>query len=158
MSLVESLLSCLSRENTLIIEFSATLNTDTEALGDRKASHSLQAIAEHKASLANQLAECSKERDDLLSALGFASGHQGTEDAVAQHPVLAALWEELLHNAAEASAINARNGALIELSLQYTQQSLDALRKLDGATGAGTYDAQGRGSRPGAGIKPIIAR
>lgn len=158
MNLIESLLSCLQQGNTLVTEFSATLEAESEALGDRTNIANLQAIVEHKKSLAAQLAQLSEERDGLLGALGFSSGHQGTQDAVAQHPVLESIWQELLQNAANANEINTHNGLLIELNLQHTQQSLDVLQKIGALSGSNTYDAQGRNQRLGAGSKSIIAR
>ena len=50
-----------------------------------------------------------------------------------------------------------RNGALIDVHLRYTQQSLDALRQIGGLGGTSTYDAQGRGARATPGRKPIVA-
>ncbi|MGE8680298.1 MAG: flagellar protein FlgN, partial [Achromobacter marplatensis] len=41
--------------------------------------------------------------------------------------------------------------------LRYTQQSLDALRNINGVGVATTYDAQGRGARGAPGRKPIVA-
>ena len=67
------------------------------------------------------------------------------------------IWQALLTKSASANEINMRNGALIDVHLRYTQQSLDALRNINGVGVATTYDAHGRGARGTPGRKPIVA-
>ena len=156
MNMPATLLDCLVRENALVLEFSATLDAETQTLVDRSAFTQLPELVQQKEALALQLAALSDQRDALLDQMGLPDGHEGTEHAAARDPQLAEAWRTLLANAANARERNARNSALVEVSLRYTQQSLDALRELGGLANAGTYDAQGRGRR-GYGGKNIVA-
>ena len=113
--------------------------------GDIDALHD---ITERKSGIAHKLVELSQTRDALLAEIGLPAGHAGTEQAAAQHPQLAGVWQALLSKSESANEINLRNGALIDVHLRYTQQSLDALRGLGGGPAStSTYDAQGRGTR-----------
>lgn len=156
MNMPASLLECLTRESALVCDYSALLEHETQALVDRAAVQQLAELAPRKDALASQLAMLSKHRDALLHQLGLPGGHEGTAQAVAADAQLAQAWRTLLDHASDARDRNSRNSMLVELSLRYTQQSLDALRQLTGVVGAGTYDAHGRGRR-GYGVKNIVA-
>ena len=138
----------MKQEDALITEFAAILEAETEVLvgpGDIDALHD---ITERKSGIAHKLVELSQTRDALLAEIGLPAGHAGTEQAAAQHPQLAGVWQALLSKSESANEINLRNGALIDVHLRYTQQSLDALRGLGGGPAStSTYDAQGRGTR-----------
>ena len=128
MSTVESLQACMKQEDALITEFAAILEAETEVLvgpGDIDALHD---ITERKSGIAHKLVELSQTRDALLAEIGLPAGHAGTEQAAAQHPQLAGVWQALLSKSESANEINLRNGALIDVHLRYTQQSLDAAR------------------------------
>ena len=141
----------MKQEDALITEFAAILEAETEVLvgpGDIDALHD---ITERKSGIAHKLVELSQTRDALLAEIGLPAGHAGTEQAAAQHPQLAGVWQALLSKSESANEINLRNGALIDVHLRYTQQSLDALRGLGGGPAStSTYDAQAaaRSSRP----------
>ena len=143
MSTVESLQACMKQEDALITEFAAIPEAETEVLvgpGDIDALHD---ITERKSGIAHKLVELSQTRDALLAEIGLPAGHAGTEQAAAQHPQLAGVWQALLSKSESANEINLRNGALIDVHLRYTQQSLDALRGLGGGPAStSTYDAQ----------------
>ncbi|MGE8691224.1 MAG: flagella synthesis protein FlgN [Achromobacter sp.] len=154
---VDSLQSCMRQEDALITEFSAILEEETEVLVGPGNVGALQEITERKSSVARKLVDLSQTRDTLLAEIGLPSGHSGTEQAAALHPQLAGVWQALLTKSASANEINLRNGALIDVHLRYTQQSLDALRNLGAAGSPATYDARGRGARSAPGRKPIVA-
>lgn len=156
MSLVESLQSCMKQEDVLITEFSAILEEETEVLVGQGKVETLHEITERKRGVAQQLVDLSQTRDNLLTEIGLPAGHAGTEQAAVQYPQLSGVWQALLSKSASANEINMRNGALIDVHLRYTQQSLDALRNA-GVGSASTYDAQGRGARSAPGRKPIVA-
>ncbi len=158
MSTVESLQSCMRQEDALITEFSAILEEETEVLVGLGSVVTLQEITERKGDVARKLVDLSQVRDSLLAEIGLPAGHTGTEQAAVLHPQLSGVWQALLSKSASANEINLRNGALIDVHLRYTQQSLDALRGLGAAGGTvSTYDARGRGARSGPGRKPIVA-
>lgn len=157
MNPVDSLQSCMRQEDALISEFSTILEEETEVLVGPGNVGALQAITERKGRIAQQLVDLSETRDGLLSEIGLPVGHAGTEQAAVQHPQLSEIWQALLTKSASANEINMRNGALIDVHLRYTQQSLDALRNINGVGVTATYDAQGRGARSAPGRKPIVA-
>lgn len=157
MSPVESLQACLRQEDTLITEFSSILEEETKVLVGPGNVDALHDITERKSQVAQQLVDLSQTRDGLLAEIGLPAGHAGTEQAAVLHPQLSGVWQALLAKSASANEINLRNGALIDVHLRYTQQSLDALRNLGGMGGPSTYDAQGRGARATPGRRPIVA-
>lgn len=157
MSPVESLQACMKQEDALITEFSSILEEETKVLVGPGNVDALHDITERKGSIAQQLVDLSHTRDGLLAEIGLPAGHAGTEQAAVQHPQLSDVWQALLAKSASANEINMRNGALIDVHLRYTQQSLDALRQIGGLGGTSTYDAQGRGARATPGRKPIVA-
>ncbi|CAB3866100.1 flagella synthesis protein FlgN [Achromobacter sp. CF-sbj1-Ac2-l] len=157
MSPVESLQACMKQEDALITEFSAILEEETKVLVGPGNVDALHDITERKGNIAQQLVDLSHTRDGLLAEIGLPPGHAGTEQAAVQHPQLSDVWQALLAKSASANEINMRNGALIDVHLRYTQQSLDALRQIGGLGGTSTYDAQGRGARATPGRKPIVA-
>ncbi len=157
--MITSLQQCLEREAELVEAFIAALADETLALMDRKAHEPLALAAQAKEALAEQLTALSNQRDALLGLMGLPSGHAGTQEAADQHPEIAPTWTKLLQRANEAREGNDRNAALIRTSLQYTEQSLEALHRIaQQASSAQTYTAQGRGGRPGYGMRNIVAR
>ena len=157
MSPVESLQACMKQEDALITEFSSIREEETKVLVGPGNVDALHDITERKGNIAQQLVDLSHTRDGLLAEIGLPAGHAGTEQAAVQHPQLSDVWQALLAKSASANEINMRNGALIDVHLRYTQQSLDALRQIGGLGGTSTYDAQGRGARATPGRKPIVA-
>ncbi len=157
MSPVESLQACMKQEDALITEFSSILEEETKVLVGPGNVDALHDITERKGNIAQQLVDLSHTRDGLLAEIGLPAGHAGTEQAAVQHPQLSDVWQALLAKSASANEINMRNGALIDVHLRYTQQSLDALCQIGGLGGTSTYDAQGRGARATPGRKPIVA-
>ncbi len=157
MSPVESLQACMKQEDALITEFSSILEEETKVLVGPGNVDALHDITERKGNIAQQLVDLSHTRDGLLAEIGLPAGHAGTEQAAVQHPQLSDVWQALLAKSASANEINMRNGALIDVHLRYTQQSLDALRQIGGLGGTSTYDAQGRGAPATPGRKPIVA-
>ncbi|EGP44165.1 flagella synthesis protein FlgN [Achromobacter insuavis AXX-A] len=147
----------MKQEDALITEFSSILEEETKVLVGPGNVDALHDITERKGNIAQQLVDLSHTRDGLLAEIGLPAGHAGTEQAAVQHPQLSDVWQALLAKSASANEINMRNGALIDVHLRYTQQSLDALRQIGGLGGTSTYDAQGRGARATPGRKPIVA-
>ncbi|ARP94322.1 flagella synthesis protein FlgN [Bordetella genomosp. 13] len=147
---------CIERESALVQAFIEAVDAEGLALADRTAHQALQQAAQEKENLAEQLVALSVQRDELLAGLGLPPGNEGTEQAAAQFPELAESWNRLLEYAAVARERNERNGMMISVSLQHTQQALDALRQLTEGDTTATYDAQGRGRR-GYGQRSIIA-
>ncbi|AUL47385.1 hypothetical protein BBB39_10980 [Bordetella trematum] len=154
-SLPSALGACLAHETELIEQFAAALAAEGEALLDRKAVQALKDAAQHKEQLADQLVLASQRRDQVLAAMGLASGHAGTEAAVALHPELSQAWQTLQEQAGQARQANQRNALILEINLRHTEQTLAALRRL-GNQGGTTYDASGRGRPLGSASRPTI--
>jgi flagella synthesis protein FlgN len=154
-----ALLQCLERETELVEAFITAVDAETAALMDRTAHEALAEAARTKETLAEQLVELSGRRDALLAEIGLPDGHKGTEQAVARFPEIAPVWKHLQKRVVAAREGNDRNASIINVSLRYTEQSLEALRKIaQQANNVSTYDAQGRGSRGGYGMRDIVAR
>ncbi len=91
----------------------------------------LNAVVDSKATYVERLQKLDQERDDLCEQWGFTKGpHQMTaliewcdEDAL-----ISAAWEQLLTVAAEGSALNITNGAIIRVRQQHFESSLSILR------------------------------
>jgi flagella synthesis protein FlgN len=156
METTAQLLSCLLDEDATILEFTALLEDETNALTDRHSFETLQAITERKNEFAVRLSELSNRRDSLLAELGLPAAHQGTGMAAEQHAELAQPWKTLLEHSAAAAGINERNGTLIDMHLRYTEEALGALRSLTASTSL--YDSTGGRSRhPAGSAKSIVA-
>ncbi|OZI75208.1 flagellar protein FlgN [Bordetella genomosp. 12] len=151
-----ALARCLETETALIEQFLSALQAESAALLDRKAAQALQDAAQHKEALADQLVAASQERDRILAAMALAPGHAGTDAAAGAHAELAPLWQRLQDHAAQARDANQRNAILLEVNLRYTEQTLQALRRL-GSQNTTTYDAQGRGRPLGGASRAIVA-
>jgi flagella synthesis protein FlgN len=131
----------------LVQEFNELLQAEAEALtaGNDDA---LAETTSRKNQYAESLANAGKQRNSLLSQLGFESDKVGLQAACKDFPALGAVSAALLEAAERGQRLNAENGIMIDTFLTHNQQMLDALRQL---TGAGDlYDAKGR-SRPGQG-------
>jgi len=157
--MITSLQQCLERESELVEAFINALADETAALLDRKAHDVLAQASQAKENVAEELVVLSNRRDELLGLMGLPSGHAGTQQAVEQFPEIAPIWTTLLQQASLARDGNERNAAIIHASLRHTEQSLDALHKIAQQASSGqTYTAQGRGGRPGYGLRSIVAR
>jgi flagella synthesis protein FlgN len=150
----QSLLDCLYKEIAVVDEFKAALETETCALTERDTFQELQAVGETKNQLATQLTELSAYRDTLLEQLGSGKGWEAAAQAMSRSPELNEAWTQLQEISQAVQEINLRNGILLDIHLQHTQQSLDALNAI--ITLGNTYDAQGR-VRSAASGKPIGA-
>lgn len=157
--MITTLQQCLERESEVVEAFINALADETTALMDRKAHAALALASQAKEDLAEELVVLSNQRDELLAQMGLPGGHAGTQEAVEQSPEMAPIWTKLLQQANLARDGNERNAAIIHASLRYTEQSLDALHKIAQQASSGqTYTAQGRGGRPGYGLRNIVAR
>lgn len=157
--MITPLQQCLEREAELIEAFIAALADETLALLDRKANEALIKAAQAKEALARELIDLNRQRDEILARMGLPDGHAGTEQAAGQFSEIAELWTRLLRLTKVARDKNEHNGILVRSSLQYTEQSLDALHNITlQASRSQTYTAQGRGGHAGYGMRNIVAR
>ena len=104
----------------------------------------LNAIVDSKTSCVKQLQRLDHERAELCRQWGFADGpHQMTAliEWCDQDQLISSRWEQLMVIAAEGSALNMTNGAIIRLRQQQIDASLSVLR--GGTPGADTYGPHG---------------
>ena len=137
----DSLSDCLSRELTVVRDFTELLKEETSALSSRAEPAELAEITERKTQAHDMLSTLAGERDEILASADLPAGHIGTEWAVIDDEALREQWQELQEAATEARALNERNGMLVRTHLRNAQQAMRAIRM---ATGADLYGADGR--------------
>ena len=130
----DALLQALSNEMHAVQSFIHTLEEEHQALVERAAPQTLNAITARKQELAEQLESLAAARDAALTSLGFENGYKGMEAAIRQLPAVESLWLQLQTEAEKARTLNERNGLLIRTHLRFTNQALDVLRGTQGAT------------------------
>ncbi len=104
----------------------------------------LEAVVASKSACTERLRTLDQQRIDLCKRLGFDTApHQMTEviDWCDADGIISDRWEQLLVLAAEGSALNMTNGAIIRVRQQQFESSLSILR--GGTRGAGTYGQNG---------------
>lgn len=104
----------------------------------------LNAIVDSKTSCVQELQRLDHQRADLCRQWGFEDGpHQMTAliEWCDEDQLISSRWEQLMVIAAEGSALNMTNGAIIRLRQQQIDASLSVLR--GGSPGADTYNRQG---------------
>lgn len=100
----------------------------------------LQAVAEEKTRLQDDLEATETLRAKVQERLGYATGQEGARQAAEDADCLP-LWQALLDEAAEVSQLNERNGRLLELRMTHNQQMLDYIHRL---ADPDVYAADGR--------------
>ncbi len=104
----------------------------------------LNAVVDTKTACVERLRALDQQRTELCEQLGFANGsHQMTEviEWCDEDGIISDRWEQLLVLAAEGSALNMTNGAIIRVRQQQFEASLSILR--GGTPGPGTYGQNG---------------
>ena len=137
--------------------FVALLNdTVFEALGLKEAleeerraleSQEIEAIdraVEHKSACVSKLQQLDRERIDYCARLGFVAGPNQMSDLIAwcdDNDLIENRWQHLMVVAAESSALNMTNGAIIRVRQQQFESSLSVLRGV--TPGTNTYGRHG---------------
>jgi flagella synthesis protein FlgN len=109
---------------TLRAEQDALLRADVDALLE---------LSQRKTEQVERLSALAGVRSAFLEAHDLAADRRGMAQWLATHPKadpsgLAALWQQLLDSAAQARALNQRNGGLIDLRLQHNHAALSTLQ------------------------------
>lgn len=136
----------VSEEANLVQLFVKLLEQEQETLTNGRTDE-LPAIAESKEKLAAELNELSRQRNALLTSLGFPSDRAGMEAWTAANPAqkeTAAAWNQTLSLAARAKNLNLRNGQLIQLRMKYNAQALEILMRKE--NNLDLYGPDGRSS------------
>lgn len=107
----------------------------------------LNAVVDGKTTCVEKLRLLDEKRATLCKQLGFADGpHQMTAliEWCDEDQLISSRWEQLMVIAAEGSALNMTNGAIIRLRQQQFESSLSILR--GGTPGSDTYSRSGEES------------
>lgn len=137
-----SLHQCLEQELKLAREFIGVLEEEAQVLVNTQSETELPRNTEKKTGYADRLSAIGRQREYWLLQMGYPSGRKGLESAVAQHPTLEPVVNQLLVTARRANELNNSNGVLIDTFLKNNQQTLHALRTISGQ--GNLYDARGR--------------
>ncbi|QNM95613.1 flagella synthesis protein FlgN [Chitinimonas koreensis] len=152
------LLVVLQNELAELQAFVALLEREQRALVANTLADLVE-FAKEKAARAQTLEALAKERKRLFEVNGVELSPDpphpltGARQLPAEHlPTLAALWQELIQSARQASALNLTNGRLIDTRQQQNQQLMSMLQATH--TTSLSYDAYGqpRMSRPGSSL------
>jgi len=146
MSRIASLRACLEAEIDATSAFIDLLEQEAELLTDSTALDTLPELTVRKQALADQLTTLARARLAHLPAVDQTNDtdtdYDRTTAVAATDDALWQAWHTLLDLADQAHDLSLRNGALIDVHLRHTQQSLAALRA---AIGAGSlYAADGK--------------
>lgn len=143
---IAALQSCLEQEVSQMETFVQLLQEEAKVLEDGATEDALAGTTARKNQIADTLTELATQRNAMLKSLGFESDGPGLSAAVAAHPSLAQIRQQLLDITAKARSQNEANGRIIEVFLEHNQRALETLRRLAGI--GDLYDASGR-TRPG---------
>ena len=144
-----SLLQIISEEARTVQQFVDLLNREQTALSARE-TDDLPALAEQKSTLAKDLVNLDRQRNDLLAASGFKSGRKGIEAWCTKYPAeqaVADTWATILRTATEARELSRLNGELIQLRLNVTAKALQALQA--GKSSLDLYGPDGQATNSG---------
>ena len=144
-----SLLQIISEEARTVQQFVDLLNREQTALSARE-TDDLPALAEQKSTLAKDLVNLDRQRNDLLAASGFKSGRKGIEAWCTKYPAeqaVADTWATILRTATEARELSRLNGELIQLRLIVTAKALQALQA--GKSSLDLYGPDGQATNSG---------
>lgn len=142
MSHTDSLLACLDDEINEISDFIDLLEKEASILIDSESLNDIPVLTEAKEVSAIRLAGMAQRRELLLIEMGGPGDRAQMENLAASDDELWQAWQTLLDVAEQARSLNLRNGALIDIHLRHTQQSLEALRAAAGISDV--YAADGK--------------
>lgn len=119
------------------------LDTERSALSKRDLDV-LEKTTAAKIQHTETLQKLGKQREQLVTALGFESGAAGLQRCLRSLPAteqLQQLWQQILDNLRACQDGNLTNGGILELGRQHVEQALRILRGQSGAPSL--YDPHG---------------
>jgi flagella synthesis protein FlgN len=138
----DELLATVNDEHATVEAFASLLAYEEKALTTPEPIAMLPDIIDKKTALIEKLAQLERTRDTQLSALGFAAGKKGMDEAAQRDARLAGRWQLLQQAAERARRANANNGMLIRIRMDYNERALAVLRSAPAAVGF--YGPDGR--------------
>lgn len=142
----DSVYQALGLKEILLEEHEALQAQDTDRL---------EASVANKSACVARLQQLDTQRIDLCTACGFMAGPDQMSQLIDwcdDKDELKNRWEQLLVVAAESSALNMTNGAIIRVRQQHFESSLSVLRGVN--PGADTYGRHG-GEKSGFGHRSL---
>ncbi|MBC8745415.1 MULTISPECIES: flagella synthesis protein FlgN [Paraburkholderia] len=124
----DALVATLIEEYSTVEAFASILALETKALTAVSPLEQLPPIVEKKTELIGVLARLETARDTHLAELGFPAGWSGIELAASADERVATQWKLLQKAAERARRVNANNGELIRVRMEYNQRALKALQ------------------------------
>lgn len=141
---LQTLETCLTQQLELARRFLAALQEESRLLEDPGLADQLAGSTAAKLACVQQFEALDSTRNRALAQLGHTPDNDGLRQALAQHPALAGLLDELQDAAAQARDLNEQNGTVIHTYLRHAQQTLADLRQLTGQATEPLYNASGR--------------
>jgi len=123
-----TLLTCLHAEIDTTSAYIDLLEQEAALLTDSASLDALPALTQAKQASADALITLARTRAQHMCAANNADSYARTNAAAAGDDDLWQAWHTLLDLAEQAHNLNLRNGALIDVHLRHTRQSLTALR------------------------------
>jgi flagellar biosynthesis/type III secretory pathway chaperone len=132
----------LERELAAARSLEALLEREHAALAAAQA-EPIAALASEKTELARRTAELGRHREDLLARAGLPAGRRGLALGCERDSAdCRRRLDELLACAQRVKALNARNGALVDVRLRHTNAALAVLLR-SGPEAAHVYSPEG---------------
>lgn len=128
------------------IELKESLEDERRAL-EAQDVNALDTVVGKKSASAEKLHTLDQQRGALCQQWGFPDGHDQMQQLIDwcdEDQLVSTRWAELVDIAAEGSALNLTNGAIIRVRQQHFESSLSVLRGT--APGSDTYDRNGEES------------
>ena len=128
------------------IELKESLEDERRALETQNVD-ALDAVVSKKSACAEQLQTLDHKRGAFCKQLGFPDGPDQMQQLIDwcdEDQLVSNRWAELVNIAAEGSALNLTNGAIIRVRQQHFESSLSVLRGV--APGSDTYGRNGEES------------
>ncbi len=123
-----------------------SLEDERKALEAQDVAH-IDAVLQSKSACVLKLQDLDEKRVRLCSDYGFASGPEQMQELIAwcdESELVKNRWDHLMLVAAESSALNMTNGAIIRVRQHHFESSLSMLRGV--TPGANTYGRHGEES------------
>jgi len=140
----QSLEAVLSEEVLCTEHLLKSLESERAAL-TRRDSNALGRSTEEKLAHVQKLETLERDRERLLSELGFTGDPEQLAEWLDHQPQAARglreLWQQVLANTRACRTSNLTNGGILEASRQHVEQALAVLRGHTGS--ASTYDPNG---------------
>lgn len=131
----DAVYQALGLKQSLGDERDALEKQDVEAIG---------VAVDCKLTCVNELQRLDEKRDEFCQSLGFESGPNQIKQIIEwcdEDDLIGERWNQLMVIAAESSALNMTNGAIIRVRQQHFESSLSVLR--GGMPGSDTYGRDG---------------